>query len=164
MGFLYALHFPPAYWHWEWCVEVRMIPVKIEMFVHVIEMSFEVSMLDEWLREWKCSLVTNRCESDKMDESLINLWVNVEDKEWTFTQWTLKMFISGEGHMFVIIINDPHVYDWLAPYIWKLPIQNHWWVLLVEWLLLNNISLSYRNMILCESYISYTIICKPLCD
>ena len=36
---------------------------------------------DEWLREWKCALVSNSCESDEMDASLINLWVNVEDKD-----------------------------------------------------------------------------------
>ena len=66
----------------------------------------------KWVTQWiKVCIREQHVESNEMDEALINLWVNMEDKEWKLTQWTLKMFISREGHSFVIM------FQWL-PCIW----------------------------------------------
>ena len=50
------------------------------------------SKSNEWLGEWKCALMSRRCKSDEMDEYLINLGVNVEDKEWKSIICSIVMF------------------------------------------------------------------------
>ena len=104
---------------------------------------------DEWLNEWKCALVSNRWESGEMEESLINLCINVEDKGvkiYSMNNW--KCWQAETDIALSFCSNGPHAYDWLPLYIWTNPIQSQWGMSLVEWLL-NNIALSYRNILLC---------------
>ena len=56
-----------------------MIPVQREMFEHMTEMNFEASQMSDSVN-LKCVLISKRCESDEMDESLINMKVNVKEK------------------------------------------------------------------------------------